>query len=93
MRTLIIDQRTTAIVTDPFYVDGSKAIGIKCSGVSGAEVIAVKVQVGGGLQNVLDSTGTAVTIDSNNKPFTINASGSYVFDKPVTANPVTIQAD
>lgn len=93
MRQLLIDQQTAAVTTEPFYVDGSHLIGIKCTGVSGAEVIDVQVQVGGTYQALLDSTGAAVTITSTNRPFTINASGSYVFVKPVTTNPVTIQAD
>jgi hypothetical protein len=93
MSSILFDKITAAATSVPFTVDGYKSVGLKCSGVAGAEVINLKVQCGDEWQNVLDSAGAAVTFTSTNKPITIEGSGQYQLVKPVTASAVTIQAD
>lgn len=93
MSSILFDKITAAQTSVPFTVDGYKTVGLKCSGVSGSEVINLQVQCGDVWQNVLDSAGAAVTFTSANKPITINGSGQYRLVKPSTASAVTIQAD
>ena len=93
MALVLFGKVTAAATSNPFTVDRTQTVGLKCSGVAGAEVINLQVQCGDVFQNVLDSAGSAVTFTSTNKPITINASGVYQLVKPVTASAVTIQAD
>lgn len=93
MQQILINKQTAAVTSNPFYLDGSKAVGLKCTGVAGAEVVNLQVQVGDIFQNVLDSTGAAVTFTSTNKPITVTGSGTFQVVKPSTAAAVTIQLD
>mgnify|MGYP003441746635 CR=1 len=93
MGLIIFSKQTAAGTSAPFTVERTQSVGIKCSGVAGAEVINLQTQCGDDWQNVLDSAGAAVTFTSTNKPITITASGQYQLVKPVTAAAVTIQAD
>lgn len=93
MALVLFDKITAAATSNPFTVDGYRSIGLKCSGVAGAEVINLQVRCGDSWQNVLDSAGAAVTFTSTNKPITITGSGTYQLVKPSTASAVTIQAD
>ena len=93
MSIVIFNKSTIADTSKPFTVDGYRSVGIKCSGVSGAEVINLQTQCGDDWQAVLDSSGTAVTFTSTNKPITVDGSGQYRLVKPATASAVTIQVD
>lgn len=93
MALALFDKQTAAGTSNPFTVDGYRSVGLKCSGVAGSEVVNLKVQCGDDWINVLDSAGSAVTFTSTNTPITVSGSGQYVVVKPLTTNPVTIQAD
>ena len=94
MATILLNRVTAATTSNPFTVDGYRGVGVKSSGVSGADVVNLQVLCGDTFQNVLDSAGAAVTFTSTNKPVTINASGTYrvlISTTPTTA--ITVQAD
>lgn len=90
---ILFNNVTAAETSSEFITDGSKSLGLKCSGVSGSEVVNLQVKCGFAFQNVLDSSGNAVTFTSTNKPITVTGSGIYRVVKPSTASPVTIQLD
>lgn len=94
MGLILFDKVTAASTSNPFTVDGYRQVGVKSSGVSGADVVNLQVLCGDNFQSVLDSAGAAVAFTSTNKPVTIIASGTYrviISTTPTTA--ITVQAD
>ena len=93
MQLILVNNTAAEVISPTFVNDGRRLIGLKCTGVAGAEVVALEVQVGAAFVPVLDSAGAAVTFTSTNIPINISGSGIYRINKPSTVGAVTIQAN
>lgn len=89
---ILIDRQTAAVTSNPFKVSRDSVVGVKATGLSGAEVVTLQTLVGDSFQDVKDSAGATVTMTATSPHIRIEASGTYRVTKGVTAS-TTVQAD
>jgi len=80
---VLISSQTAAKRSEPFYVEAAIPRGFIQKGLSGAEAITLEVMTSDGSWT---STGSADSLTVANPSKTINATGWYTWDKPITAS-------
>lgn len=90
MTTLTLFNNITAAATSfPFRAKAGDSL--RATGLAGAEVINLLVQVGTQFRAATDSTGAAVTLTATKPDMTFNADAHYQLTKASTAGGVTVQ--
>ena len=77
----LISSQTAAKRSEPFFVEAGVSRGFLQKGLSGAEAVTLEVMTSDGSWS---STGSANSLTVSDPSRTINATGWYTWNKPVT---------
>lgn len=93
MSIVLIDAQTAAVTASQGFSVPSlgQSVGLKSSGLAGAEVVTIQVEVNGTFIDLVESSAV-VTLTVANPHRTINGSGIYRVTKLSTAGAVTVTA-
>ena len=93
MSIVLIDAQTAASTgSQGFSVPSlGQSVGLKSSGLAGAEVVTIQVEINGTFIDLVESSAV-VTLTVANPHRTINGSGIYRVTKLSTAGAVTVTA-
>ena len=80
---VLISSQTAAKRSEPFYVEAAIPRGFIQKGLSGAEAITLEVLTSDGSYT---STGPSNSLTVSVPTITINATGWYTWNKPITAS-------
>lgn len=93
MPTVIIINATAEAAEAPFTVSREHLpIALSCSGLAGAETVAIQFLTGTTFSTVDDADG-AVTLTATRKQRSIEAPGRYKVVKPTTVGATLVQID
>lgn len=93
MSIVLIDAQTAAVTASQGFSVPSlgQPVGLKSSGLAGAEIVTIQVEVNGTFIDLVESSAI-VTLTVANPHRTINGSGIYRVTKLSTTGAVTVTA-